>query len=1295
MRYDTVVGNCGNGCPDTISCGSFRGVTWPGNSPSVITVGAVDKSKNLACFSSGEVVSGVGIKPDFAAPGVDIKSSYTGGSYASLSGTSMAAPHVSGAVALMLSKNPNLKQDDVKRILEKTALDFGAIGKDTSYGFGLIDLAKALIYKEGLEFSIGLEKQIISGATQKITVTVYDDVQVNSVKATITKPNNAKSDVTLTASGNSYSYDFTDTALLGNYVVDVTVEYGGSGGSGGGGGSGGPGTSTVTAVLTASFKVTGLTGDFGSIKELNVSGKQFLSKNLTANITFANTAATGLDFYALLQLFRLDGDVMEAAPSQEIRMQAFPVASKSQATLKVNNLLDVLPGNYTLRILADYGAGSLMNETNITVVDNVPPLILNVTYSNQTTRNRPLAIVVKMKEHSPLAEIKVAINTKINYTSKLISQIGQDKELAVTIYGFQYQGWNAMQLKLCDAEGNCANSSYLYVNVSGCNEKQLLVMKTYEEKSAFEEAAAATGLGSKVCLSVLNKAMSGTPPASYLEGFDAVIWSSGTDFVNIDDNDAAVLADYYGKKGRIAAEGSDVAFRHGRDDFMHSVLHSELKNELDFFTTSSGNPDNPGSINISITRPHVLVSGLESPLFFNFTIDPFPDVVATYNKSVELAAWKGMEENGSAIIVYEDDKARSLFLPFSIAALNSTVAKQLANKTINWLLGQSTADIKPIGIASGIPIDSEPVTATAVVDSTESLSTALKVTVFADDEFVSEGTASASEGEYRYGFTTSLKTGQHTLKVVANSDFSIKEGNYVNNVAEYGMAVYPKDADLLLSGLTYNYDDKSGKIVIGINASNLGGTAATTPVKAYLDGEEVANQVVELGVAETKTLAMQVKSQKGVYELKLVIDPDNKVAEFNESNNVLQQKIFLCEKEKVLVVDDNDAEFFSTPEPSSADDFMAILKNNGYCADVWDERESSTPDYTTLGQFDAVVWSAGNYFGGTINNEDAMAIGNYSRGILLEGSDLGLDHAEDAFFEELTGAAFSTDLILDDMLPEPLAIRNHGITADISATNISKEKSPYPDGVDALTAEVVAEWQSGKAAITANSAPRAVVYFAFALGGIINETAKEKLVLNAVQWLLENANKAPELAVTVDGTTFSESKLTLNEGETKGFGAVASDPDGDQITFKWLLNGTVVSTSEDFSFSPKDSESGDYNLTVIVSDGKAETRAEILLVVLNTLKCNHAGVSEVLPGKSPCDFFGDLSMDGSIDLADVITIEICILGQSECTQEQVSRADVNDDGEVDMGDVVAIERYILGLDDNFLACSKLPACDPH
>ena len=93
------------------------------------SVGAVDEGRSLAPFSStGPVtVDGSGrLKPDIAAPGVDVWSAWPGGQYAVNSGTSMAGPHVAGVVALLWSANPALigDIDRTEQILRETAQPF-------------------------------------------------------------------------------------------------------------------------------------------------------------------------------------------------------------------------------------------------------------------------------------------------------------------------------------------------------------------------------------------------------------------------------------------------------------------------------------------------------------------------------------------------------------------------------------------------------------------------------------------------------------------------------------------------------------------------------------------------------------------------------------------------------------------------------------------------------------------------------------------------------------------------------------------------------------------------------------------------------------------------------------------------------------------------------------------------------------------------------------------------------------------------------------------------------------------
>ena len=92
------------------------------------------------CTETGTVA----IKPDIAAPGVNTNSAYPGGSYTSLSGTSMASPHVNGVVAIMRQANPNLPVNQIKQIIYDTAYDLGSAGKDNDYGYGMIDAYAAL-----------------------------------------------------------------------------------------------------------------------------------------------------------------------------------------------------------------------------------------------------------------------------------------------------------------------------------------------------------------------------------------------------------------------------------------------------------------------------------------------------------------------------------------------------------------------------------------------------------------------------------------------------------------------------------------------------------------------------------------------------------------------------------------------------------------------------------------------------------------------------------------------------------------------------------------------------------------------------------------------------------------------------------------------------------------------------------------------------------------------------------------------------------------------------------------------
>jgi subtilisin family serine protease len=142
--------SAGNSGPGSGTIGS------PSDYCNVMSIGGTNSSDGMYPSSS----RGPGAfpdctdKPDISAPGQGVRSSVPTNSYATFSGTSMASPHVSGCIALMLSVAPMLDYDQVYDILTTTAEDLGAPGFDYDFGHGRIDCYEAV-----------LEAQVLAGPT--------------------------------------------------------------------------------------------------------------------------------------------------------------------------------------------------------------------------------------------------------------------------------------------------------------------------------------------------------------------------------------------------------------------------------------------------------------------------------------------------------------------------------------------------------------------------------------------------------------------------------------------------------------------------------------------------------------------------------------------------------------------------------------------------------------------------------------------------------------------------------------------------------------------------------------------------------------------------------------------------------------------------------------------------------------------------------------------------------------------------------------------------------------------------
>ncbi|MGF0116246.1 S8 family serine peptidase [Promicromonospora sp. Marseille-Q5078] len=197
----------GNIGPSCSSAGS------PGSRIINYSVGAYDSTGTIASFSSRGSGQDGGVKPDISAPGVAVRSSVPGGSYGVLDGTSMAAPHVSGAIALLWSAQPSLVGDllTTRAMLDETAVDAedlqcgGTADDNNVYGEGRLD-ALALVQAG--------DRGPIGTLAIDVTDTATGDA-VTGAEVHLTGPDTDR-DVTLDAAGHG-----SLTLPVGTYDVAV------------------------------------------------------------------------------------------------------------------------------------------------------------------------------------------------------------------------------------------------------------------------------------------------------------------------------------------------------------------------------------------------------------------------------------------------------------------------------------------------------------------------------------------------------------------------------------------------------------------------------------------------------------------------------------------------------------------------------------------------------------------------------------------------------------------------------------------------------------------------------------------------------------------------------------------------------------------------------------------------------------------------------------------------------------------------------------------------------------------
>jgi bacillopeptidase F len=241
-------------------------VSQPGNYPESFTVGALDSDNHIAWFSLQGPSPYDEIKPDASAPGVNILSALPNAQYESWDGTSMAAPHIGGIVALVKQTNPSLTVDEIEQMLLSNATELTDEEYTTSpnqaYGYGLVNANNVIHPEENKvaevkghvgyvgndhkkpEFQYERPSIVYRGAPLALTIQAQDDTTLKTVELSyqIDQDKNWKKIKANQTSGDSHtgtfqatipftdvkgqtiSYEWTITDYLGNKAHSKTYQ---------------------------------------------------------------------------------------------------------------------------------------------------------------------------------------------------------------------------------------------------------------------------------------------------------------------------------------------------------------------------------------------------------------------------------------------------------------------------------------------------------------------------------------------------------------------------------------------------------------------------------------------------------------------------------------------------------------------------------------------------------------------------------------------------------------------------------------------------------------------------------------------------------------------------------------------------------------------------------------------------------------------------------------------------------------------------------------------------------------
>ncbi|WP_405072085.1 S8 family serine peptidase [Kribbella sp. NBC_01510] len=353
----------------------------PANNPEALAVGSVDGNGLIDPYSSrGPSACTVGTYPQLVAPGTDIRTTDLYGGYLDVSGTSLAAPHVAGALALLLQASPGLSADGQQAALQAGAVDLGPAGADNDYGAGRLDvLASYNWLRSTPDFSVTVTPAAVSvlpGGTATYTVTVASSGGFTG-------------DVALSLSG-----------LAGSFNPPVVV--------------GGVGTAALTVVAPSTLGTTALvvTGTSGVVSHsasasLTVVPPPDYSLTATPATRTVNAGAATAYTVSVNPANGFAGDVtlsVAGLPASVGTVAVSPavVHGNGTAQLALSTAATAPAGTYTLTVSSSSGA--LTHSVTVKLIVNRPDFAVTMSPSSVTvTRGQTATYTVTVSSISGFA----------------------------------------------------------------------------------------------------------------------------------------------------------------------------------------------------------------------------------------------------------------------------------------------------------------------------------------------------------------------------------------------------------------------------------------------------------------------------------------------------------------------------------------------------------------------------------------------------------------------------------------------------------------------------------------------------------------------------------------------------------------------------------------------------------------------------------------------------------------------------------------------------------------------------